>query len=231
MAARPFDHRRLLWQFAASALVLATMGCGRPDAVVPLAYQGLPPEIQAQAVEQNQEDEPGWIQAGPKEDLGHFFKVDDGLSRGQQPTDKGLALLKEQGFKTVIYLHFNKKQAAHEKALVEGMGMKFVHLPMSWIMPPKKAYIETWLHTTQDPALGPVFVHCQHGKDRTGAMVGIYRVAHDKWTYPAAYKEMKEKGFRTYLIGLSYGVKRYAAAATGAKDTPTPAEAVFAGTF
>lgn len=193
-------------------IALSLVGCGRPAMLArPMAATKAQTQIaQAQSAEQKQEDEPGFT--APKEDLGHFFKVDETLYRGQQPTDKGFEQLKGMGVKTVVYLHFNKKQAAHQKAVIEGLGMKMVHIPMSWITPPKKEQIETWLKTVNDPAMQPVFVHCQHGRDRTGTMVGIYRIQHDRWAFSKAYAEMKEKGFRTFFLGLSYGVKRFAKA-------------------
>jgi protein tyrosine phosphatase (PTP) superfamily phosphohydrolase (DUF442 family) len=213
---------------AAILLSLAT-GCGRPAGLaIPakgatVAQQAM---LDAASAERREENEPGWT--GPKEDLGHFFKVNDTLFRGQQPTDKGFEQLKGLGVKHIVYLHFNKKQAAHEKAVVEGLGMRFTHIPMSWITPPKQAQIDQWLQITTDPAQGPVFVHCQHGKDRTGAMVGIYRIKHDKWTYDKAYAEMKEKGFRTFLFGLSFGVKRFAKANGATNEAFTEQELAYA---
>ncbi|MNY77102.1 hypothetical protein D3C86_2169020 [compost metagenome] len=41
-------------------------------------------------------------------------------------------------------------------------------------------------------------------------MVGIYRLHHDGWTFDQAYQEMKEKGFRSVLVGLTYGVRAVA---------------------
>ncbi|MEB3195989.1 MAG: tyrosine-protein phosphatase, partial [Candidatus Sericytochromatia bacterium] len=194
-------------------------GCGQGGSSI--AARAVAPQtatMRAESTERAQADEPGWLAGGPREDLGHFFRVDDTLYRGQQPTDKGLAQLKDLGIRHVVYLHFNQKQAVHERQVVESLGMRFTHIPMSWLTPPKPQQIDTWLKLTLDPTTGPVFVHCQHGRDRTGAMVGIYRIAHDKWTFEKAYAEMKEKGFRTFFLGLSYGVKRYAKA-NGATDT------------
>lgn len=221
----------LRWGVLAGALVLSTglMACSRTSA--PVVAQNLASAVGAQgfaglsAAEMPSEDEPNWM--GPNEDLGHFFQVDEALYRGQQPTDAGLKQLADRGIKTVIYLHYNKKQAAHEKQIVEGLGMRFVHIPMSWITPPKKAQIETWLKETNSAgAQLPAFVHCQHGRDRTGTMVGIYRIAKHKWSYKSAYTEMKEKGFRTFFVGLSWGVKRFANQHGGA-EKPTAEELKF----
>jgi protein-tyrosine phosphatase len=46
-----------------------------------------------------------------------------------------------------------------------------------------------------------VLVHCTHGQDRTGLVVGIYRLAHG-WTKDAAYAEMLQYGFHPELLGL-----------------------------
>lgn len=202
----------------AGALLLTGLGCGQPGAIAPGAMNT--PGI-SRAMSETQENEPGW--RGPKEDLGHFFKVNDTLYRGQQPSDKGFEMLKEKGIKTVVYLHFSKSQAAHEKKVVEGLGMNFVHIPMSWLTPPKESQIKQWLAVTGDTNQGPVFVHCQHGRDRTGTMVGIYRIAYEGWTFDQAYAEMKEMGFRTFFLGLTHGVKKFARAYE--KDVPQTAAA------
>lgn len=224
--------RQHLPAIMAAVLIATATGCSRQSGIAAparVATSSQQAVLQAAAAERNEENEPGWQAAeAAKDDLGHFFKVDDGLMRGQQPTDKGLEQLKGMGVKTVVYLHFNKKQAAHEKAVVEGLGMKFQHIPMSWIMPPKQVQIEQWLNTTMDEAQRPVFVHCQHGRDRTGTMVGIYRIKHDGWTYQKAYAEMKEKGFRTFFLGLSFGVKRFAKQNGASQEAFTTEELAFA---
>lgn len=205
---RSWNLKRSITTAFAGALLVTGLGCGQPSATAPTAMSQAPGMSRAMSQATTEDDEPGW--SGPREDLGHFFKVNDRLYRGQQPTDKGFTILKERGIKTVVYLHFSKSQAAHEKQVVEGLGMKFVHIPMSWITPPKEAQIKQWLKITGDSSQGPVFVHCQHGRDRTGTMIGIYRIAFDGWTYDQAYEEMKEKGFRTFFLGLSYGVRKFA---------------------
>lgn len=221
--------RQHLPAVAGAMIVLSLAGCGRTLVpATPMAKTKIGQHlVQAQAAEAKQQDEPGFT--APTTDLGHFFQVDEGLYRGQQPTDAGFAKLKSQGMKTVVYLHFNKQQAAHEKQLVERMGMKFVHIPMSWITPPKKEQIDTWLKTVNDPGLRPAFVHCQHGRDRTGTLVGIYRIQHDRWAFSKAYGEMKEKGFRTFFLGLTYGVKKFAKGNNLGDEAYTSDEMVFAG--
>jgi protein tyrosine/serine phosphatase len=57
----------------------------------------------------------------------------------------------------------------------------------------------------------PVFVHCAHGSDRTGCMVGIWRVSEDGYSYDQAYKEMRKYYFGPQFTNLSQAVKKRAA--------------------
>ena len=36
----------------------------------------------------------------------------------------------------------------------------------------------------------PLYVHCQHGVDRTGAMMAVYRMEEESWSNPEAFAEM-----------------------------------------
>ncbi|WP_155510414.1 tyrosine-protein phosphatase [Pseudomonas fluorescens] len=48
----------------------------------------------------------------------------------------------------------------------------------------------------------PLWVHCSHGKDRTGLVVALYRVAHNNYCKDNAYKEMNDYGHNRLLFGL-----------------------------
>jgi hypothetical protein len=53
-------------------------------------------------------------------------------------------------------------------------------------------------HSTTDVCL----VHCTHGQDRTGLIIGEHRVLHDRWTKDAAYTEMLDHHFHPELHGV-----------------------------
>ena len=57
-----------------------------------------------------------------------------------------------------------------------------------------------FLRIVADPARQPVFVHCQHGADRTGMMTAIYRIAVQGWSKEDAIAEMTEGGFGFHSI-------------------------------
>jgi protein tyrosine/serine phosphatase len=64
------------------------------------------------------------------------------------------------------------------------------------------ALIENKLLT--DPSLRPAFVHCQHGRDRTGVVIALHRVFREQpaWSPKQAYDEMLAYGFQTSLHEL-----------------------------
>lgn len=106
-----------------------------------------------------------------KPGLPNFFKVSDELYRGAQPTSEGMKELEKMGIKTVINLrsfHSDKDEAKNTELEKEHLYVKAWH-------PEEKEVIE-FLKIITDKTKTPVFVHCQHGADRTGLMVAMYRI-------------------------------------------------------
>lgn len=147
--------------------------------------------------------------AGADANLPNFATVHPGLMRGAAPTPAGLAQLKSMGVTTVVDLRIAPKMVAREKAEVLKMGMKFVNIPLG-SDPPTKRQVQQWLAiaNTATPQAA-VYVHCQHGADRTGEMCGIYREVHDGWTFKQAYTEMLHYGFKPYYTKLAANVRSY----------------------
>lgn len=142
-------------------------------------------------------------------DLPNFHVVSPALYRGAAPSETGLDRLQKMGVKTVIDLRIAPKTVAKEHKQLDEKGIHFVNLPMS-DQPPTEKQIQTFLATISDPAQQPVFVHCQHGADRTGTMIGIYRGHVDGWSYDKTYKEMRKYGFKPHLTKMAESVRRFA---------------------
>ena len=49
---------------------------------------------------------------------------------------------------------------------------------------------------------GDTFVHCTHGRDRTGAVCIAFRIEHDGWTEKRATEEAERYGYRAELVRL-----------------------------
>jgi protein tyrosine/serine phosphatase len=144
-------------------------------------------------------------------DLPNFHEVHPYLFRGGQPSIEGLSKLKDKGIATIIDLRGNPAETKPEGKLAESLGMKYINLPMS-SKAPSQHQVKTFLQTVKkaaDGQSGPVFVHCAHGSDRTGCLVGVWRVTQDGFSYDQAYKEMRKYYFSPKFIQLSGTVKKY----------------------
>ena len=133
-----------------------------------------------------------------------FAEVSPGLYRGARPTAEGLQALADAGVRTVVDLEDDDEVVASEQAVVEGLGMTFVSKPMSGFWYPNDATVNDVVALLGDASQRPLFVHCQHGEDRTGLVVAIHRVFNEAWDPATAYDEMLAKGFHTLLFLLNH---------------------------
>ncbi|MBF0502603.1 MAG: dual specificity protein phosphatase family protein [Candidatus Riflebacteria bacterium] len=129
--------------------------------------------------------------------LTNFATVSADLYRGAQPTAEGFVMLKKLGIKTVVNL-----RAFHDDAkLMEGSGLAYFHITFEPWAPNMDEVIQ-FLKIVSDPKNRPVFVHCQHGADRTGTMVAIYRMVMQDWTFKQALDELPNFGFHRIWSNL-----------------------------
>jgi protein tyrosine/serine phosphatase len=142
-------------------------------------------------------------------DLPNFHPVAPAIWRGAAPTDAGLKQLKTLGVKTIIDLRIAPKTVKKEGITARAMGFNFINLPMG-ADPPTQKEVATLLATLKQAPQSPVYVHCQHGADRTGCMIGIYRVTQQGWTFPKAYAEMRHDGFNPRWVKLREAVQERA---------------------
>ena len=139
-----------------------------------------------------------WAQPLQAPGLGNFYKVSDTLYRGQQPEAEGFASLKALGIKTVV----NLRVWHSDRTKMEGQGLKYVEIEFNPANP-KMDEVVQFLRLVTDPANQPVFVHCQHGSDRTGTMVAAYRIFVDGWSPQQALEEMTEGGYGYHEIWVN----------------------------
>lgn len=143
------------------------------------------------------------------EGISNFARIHPGLYRGNYPSAEGLKHLKALGVKTVINLrshHSNRKA-------VEAAGMTPVEMPLQADLfgsePPSEERLRGFFETVLDPARQPVFIHCAHGKDRTGTMAALYRIEVDGWTPGEAIEEMQAFGYHDIYKDLVAFVRAY----------------------
>ena len=125
----------------------------------------------------------------------NFDQVDAHVYRGGlQPTDDGFRISGSTlGVKTIVDLREagDRRQQRDEERVVTAAGMRYVNVPMTGLTPPTEAEITHILAMLEDNSAGPVFVHCQRGADRTGAVIAAYHIDHDQWDGDRALKDAK----------------------------------------
>ncbi len=133
-----------------------------------------------------------------------FHQVTQHISRGARPLKVGLEALAKMGVKTVLNIDNNKKEIAAEAKNADALGLHMISLPMSGFWAPEDAQVERILAELNNPANYPLFIHCQHGHDRTGLIMGLYRIQEQHWSAKEAYAEMLALGFHKQLVFLNH---------------------------
>lgn len=136
-----------------------------------------------------------WARPIPLEGVGNLFQVSDMLYRSAQPTPDGLKRLKELGVKTVINLrafHNDVKAAKAADLLDEELSIN------TWSI--ENDDVIRVMNIIKDPAGAPYLIHCQHGADRTGMMVAMYRIIILHWTKDEAIDELVRGGYGFHSI-------------------------------
>ncbi len=128
----------------------------------------------------------------------NFARLAPGVWRGRAPDEQGLDTLRNMGVKTIIDFRTNSE---HE-GLEDDLTIEYVQMPFSATEPPPPELVEEFLAIVTDPASQPVFFHCRHGKDRTGAMAALFRIRIQGWDPEKAVQEMKYFGFRATFRDL-----------------------------
>ncbi len=124
-------------------------------------------------------------------------EVSPRIYRGGQPTPAGWQGLQALGVTRVIKL--NPVSDGRDQLWA---GTELIYAPISGV---EQILTEPELDTLRslvrlvEPG---TYVHCKHGEDRTGLVVGLYRVWREGWSVDAAYQEMLACGFHPALFGL-----------------------------
>lgn len=137
----------------------------------------------------------------------NFSRASGTIFRGAEPSEDGLEFVRSLGIKSVIDLRKpgegpDREQAqAHESQLYYfNIGTGYIHV--------SDHVIAAFLAVVLNPQHQPVFVHCNDGIDRTGALIAIYRIAVEGWPLDWALTELESHNFRPWQFFLKQTVKR-----------------------
>lgn len=120
----------------------------------------------------------------------NLYRVDSDLYRSGQPDAEGFRELAALGVKTVLDL----KGGDGDGGVAGGVSLKLLHVPMTAFGLRDDRVLEA-LRILSDSSNRPLVVHCQHGSDRTGALMALYRVVVQGWSKEDAIREMDEGGY------------------------------------
>ena len=130
------------------------------------------------------------------EDLPNLQTTESGLYRSGRPTYNGLVSLKNNlKVKTIIDLEEQPDVIQQEAAWAKQLGMNFISMPMSAFVKPNETEVNKIEELINTANLRPMLVHCLRGMDRTGLIIGLYRVETNKWMATRSYDEMLRFGF------------------------------------
>lgn len=161
--------------------------------------------------------------------LVNFQVVSPMVVRGGQPDQDALQILKDAGIKLVVNLrHHSKSSAAppssysffrrhtdddeidEEMEICGRIGLRFQNISLDGINAPSFESIDRFISFFSDAENTPMYVHCLHGRERTGFMLAVYRIKIQSWTVDEAYKEMLQQGFDPLRTVLSDALFAYA---------------------
>ena len=112
-----------------------------------------------------------------------------------------MASLQRLGVRTIINLRLPSDTWAGEEASARAHGLRYVSVPLRGLSAPTDAQIAQLLALIASSPT-PIFIHCEHGADRTGTLIACYRIRHDGWSSERALAEAKLHGFSIFQIGM-----------------------------
>ncbi len=119
----------------------------------------------------------------------NFFRVNEQICTGGQPSMENLQKMKEQGLCSVVNLRLASEYNFDEEA---AMYLRYFHIPVNKNNL-KDEQVEEFLKVTSDPQNRPIFIHCT-AANRVGAFWMIRRVLLDNWKVEDAEAEARKIG-------------------------------------
>ena len=111
--------------------------------------------------------------------------------------------MKALGIQTILDIRANQPLvSARERWRAERHGLTYWKVGLKF-KPLRDGSGEPVLAAMQDTSAYPMYIHCNLDRDRTSAIIGVYRIRVQGWSEEAAEAEAKEFGLRRYYIGLN----------------------------
>ena len=138
-----------------------------------------------------------WARPVTLQGVPNLNQVTPVLFRSAQPDAAGFAnLAKSLKIKTVIDLRESQTDAAYLGA----SKINAYYVPMNALHITTDEIVAALKLIKAHEGEGPILVHCQHGADRTGVVIAMYRIIYQGWSKQQAIDEMKNGGYNFHAI-------------------------------
>jgi protein tyrosine/serine phosphatase len=119
------------------------------------------------------------------------------LFRSAQPDAAGfINMAQSLKIKTVIDL----RETQTDASILGASKINAYYVPMNAAFITNKEIIAALALIKAHEGEGPILVHCQHGADRTGVVMAMYRIIYQGWSKAQAIDEMKNGGYNFHSI-------------------------------
>lgn len=132
----------------------------------------------------------------PFVDIPNLRQVKPHIYSGGLPKPQGLDFLKELKTKTII--SFRSEIPEYEQNFIQENNINLIRIPLSIYKKPTDEQVFLFLETMINKNNLPIYIHCKDGRDRTGAMIAVYRTIVDGLGPKESYKEALKFGFWPY---------------------------------
>ncbi|OWY69886.1 phosphatase [cyanobacterium TDX16] len=125
------------------------------------------------------------------EDIFNFLQISDVIATAGQPTEQQIVAIKEAGYRVLINLAPLEKfetTLPNEAALVESLGMKYVHIPVIWNNPTLEDF-DRFAQVMQANSDRHIFIHCA-ANFRVSAFMYLYRRIYQNIDEEQAQKDL-----------------------------------------
>ena len=134
-----------------------------------------------------------WTLGGPKKTPPNFHRVEGGNNnyRSAQPPEEEdfyKFLNEKYGIENIISLN-----SKNHSGIAGAAGLAYLHVPLG-SRPPSRS---DWSMIKSLLSQGDTLVHCTHGADRTGGVIGRYKVEEMNVDPTIAHNESLEYGFKS----------------------------------
>jgi tyrosine-protein phosphatase SIW14 len=138
----------------------------------------------------------------------NFSRVSGTVFRGAEPGAEGLQFVRSLGIRTVIDLRKAGDGPTQEFDDAVLYQLNYFNINTGYLQVPDHV-VAAFLAVTLHPNYQPIFVHCNDGIDRTGALIALYLIAVEGWPLEWALDELEMHSFRPWQLFLKRTVRRF----------------------